>query len=95
MKIREAVETDLPVIVEIYNQSISGRMATGDITPITVESRLNWYREHSPTSRPILVLESDNIIRGWLSFQDFYYRRLAYHAIAELSIYMAPEYQAQ
>lgn len=92
MKIRDAFETDLPVIVEIYNQSIPGRMATGDITPITVESRLNWYREHSPTSRPIWVLESDNRIIGWLSFQDFYYRRLAYHATAELSIYIAPEY---
>lgn len=92
MKIRDAIETDLPVIVEIYNQSIPSRMATGDITPITVESRLNWYREHSAKSRPIWVIESENIIIGWLSFQDFYYRRPAYHTTAELSIYIMPEY---
>jgi len=93
MKIRDAIETDLTVIVEIYNQSIPSRMATGDITPITVESRLNWYREHSATSRPIWVVESEhNIISGWLSFQDFYYRRSAYQNTAELSIYIRPEY---
>jgi hypothetical protein len=30
MKIRDAVESDLPAIVEIYNAAIPGRMATAD-----------------------------------------------------------------
>jgi L-amino acid N-acyltransferase YncA len=95
MKIRDANLEDLPAIVEIYNSSIPGRMATGDTELISVENRLNWYEEHSPDHRPIWVMEStDKIIIGWLSFQSFY-GRPAYHATAEISIYIAPNYQNQ
>ena len=37
--IRNAVRADLPAIVEIYNQTIPGRMGTADTEKITVESR--------------------------------------------------------
>ncbi|MGB3403577.1 MAG: N-acetyltransferase family protein [Microcoleaceae cyanobacterium] len=94
MNIRDAVMTDLPAIVEIYNASVPGRMATADLEPISVESRLQWYEEHSPNSRPILVLEIEDKIVGWLSFQSFY-GRPAYQATAELSIYIRPGYQGQ
>lgn len=88
--IRDATEADLPVMIDIYNASIPGRIATGDLEPITVASRLTWYRQHSPTSRPIWVVESDHQIVGWLSFQSFYHGRAAYQATAEISIYIAP-----
>lgn len=81
--------------MSIYNAAIPGRIATGDIEPITVESRLTWYKEHSPTSRPIWVAESHAQILGWLSFQSFYYGRIAYHATAEISIYVAPAEQGR
>lgn len=35
--VRDAVEADLPAIVDIYNASIPGRMATADAEPVTVE----------------------------------------------------------
>lgn len=89
-KIRDAMEADLPAIVGIYNSAIPGRIATGDLDPISVESRLAWYREHSPTYRPIWVMECQGEIIGWLSFQSFYYGRSAYRATAEISIYVTP-----
>ena len=92
MKIRDAVETDLPAIVQIYNAAIPGRMATADLKPVSVESRLAWYREHSPNSLPIWVIESEQKIVGWLSFQLFY-GRAAYQHTAEVSIYVAPDRQ--
>ena len=92
MKIRDAVESDLPAIVEIYNAAIPGRMATADLKPVSVESRLAWYREHSPNSLPIWVIESEQNIVGWLSFQLFY-GRAAYQHTAEVSIYVAPDRQ--
>lgn len=95
MKIRDALLSDLPTIVDIYNASIPGRLSTGDTQPIAVESRLTWYKEHSPLSRPIWVAESEVGIMGWLSFQSFYYNRAAYQGTAELSIYIAPSYQRQ
>src|SRR5436190_19053132 len=92
MNIRDATETDLESIVEIYNASIPGRRATADTQPITTESRRAWFAEHSPQHRPLWVALMDNSIAGWLSFQSFY-GRPAYHATAELSVYVAPAYQ--
>ncbi|MCW6050515.1 N-acetyltransferase family protein [Microcoleus sp. A2-C5] len=92
MKIRDAIESDLPAIVQIYNAAIPGRMATADLKPVSVESRLAWYREHSPNSLPIWVMESEQNIVGWLSFQLFY-GRAAYQHTAEVSIYVAPDRQ--
>lgn len=92
MLIRDAVETDLSAIVAIYNAAIPSRMATADLEPVSVESRLSWFSEHTPGSRPIWVMEVDGVIAGWLSFQTFY-GRPAYHVTAEISIYVAPAYQ--
>ena len=48
MTVRDATENDLASIVGIYNTAIPGRMATADTTPVTVESRGAWFRDHSP-----------------------------------------------
>ncbi len=92
MTIRDAVEADLPAIVAIYTASIPGRMATGDLEPVSVTSRLAWFRNHAPTRHPIWALETGGSVAGWLSFQPFY-GRAAYRATAELSIYVAPDHQ--
>jgi L-amino acid N-acyltransferase YncA/catechol 2,3-dioxygenase-like lactoylglutathione lyase family enzyme len=91
---RDAVESDLPAIVEIYNAAIPGRMATADTEPVSVDSRHAWFREHAPESRPLWVMESAGAIVGWLSFQSFY-GRPAYHATAEISVYVSPAQQRQ
>jgi phosphinothricin acetyltransferase len=93
MTIRDAVESDLPAIVAIYNAAIPSRIATADLKPVSVESRLSWFNEHTPNYRPIWVMEVDGAMLGWLSFQSFYGGRPAYQATAEISIYVAPAYQ--
>lgn len=111
MKIRDAVERDLPAIVEIYNAAIPARIACGYTEPVSVESRQPWYQQHPANCRPIWVMEmeekvprpgkfsdsdvaeaSRQKIVGWLSFQ-FFYGTPAYHATAEVSIYINPHYQ--
>lgn len=92
MIIRDATAADLPVIVAIYNAAIPGRMATADTAPVSVESRVAWLAAHSPTTRPLWVWEADGTIGGWVSCQAFY-GRPAYHATAELSVYVAPTHQ--
>lgn len=93
MNLRDATESDLPVIVEIYNAAIPGRIAAGDVQPVTIESRLAWFREHTPDSRPVWVAEKDGVIVGWLSFQDFCYNRPAYRYTADLSIYISANHR--
>jgi phosphinothricin acetyltransferase len=92
MTIRDATQADLSAIVAIYNAAIPGRMATADTQPVTVESRRDWFHDHNPNARPLWVALENNIIGGWLSFQSFY-GRPAYRATAELSIYVAEDFQ--
>ncbi|HVA40894.1 MAG TPA: GNAT family N-acetyltransferase, partial [Candidatus Binataceae bacterium] len=92
MPIRDASIDDLAAIVAIYNAAIPGRLATADLEPISVESRRPWFNEHLPGSRPLWVLEEAGAIMGWLSLQAFHVRP-AYHATAEVSVYVAPDAQ--
>ncbi|MEM7715718.1 MAG: N-acetyltransferase family protein [Cyanobacteria bacterium P01_A01_bin.68] len=94
MIIRHANENDLPAIVAIYNASIPNRMATADLEPVSVQSRINWFNNRTPVKHPLWVLETGEVIAGWLSFQPFY-GRPAYHATAEVSIYIATKYHRQ
>ncbi len=87
---RIANENDLPTIVSIYNSTIPSRRSTADTTKVTVESKLKWFRQHSPDNCPLLVHEEENRVVAWVSFQSFY-GRAAYDHTAELSIYVSPE----
>jgi len=92
---RDASNSDLERIVEIYNTTISSRMVTADTENVSVESRQKWFDEHSPSKRPLWVVEdsAENII-GWVSFQSFY-GRPAYDSTVEISIYLDPDQRGQ
>lgn len=85
--IRNASENDLPAIVAIYNSTISSRRVTADTAPVSVESRLNWFQEHTPDFRPLWVVEEEQMAIAWLSFSSFY-GRPAYNKTAEISLYV-------
>lgn len=87
--IRNATETDLPAIVDIYNQSISGGWSTADTRPITVAERLEWFRKFDPARRPIWAAEADGHVVATTYLSSFYGGRPAYDATAEISIYVA------
>ena len=59
MYIRPATESDLKAIVEIYNSTIDSRVATADIHPVDVESRLSWFHDRDFARRPIWVVDLD------------------------------------
>ncbi len=86
--VRDATIADLPRIVEIYNESIPGRLATADLEPVTIEQRSSWFERHSPDRRPLWIAESAQGIVGWLSFESFY-GRPAYDATVEISVYVS------
>jgi L-amino acid N-acyltransferase YncA len=93
-KLKEAVLEDLPVIVDIYNSTISSRMVTADTKPVSVGERLAWFHSHNKEKHPLYIIISDEKIAGWLSFQSFY-GRPAYDATAEISIYMQADYRGR
>lgn len=90
LKYRDARLEDLPVIVEIYNSTVSSKMVTADTEPVSVDSKIKWFDEHNSKTRPLwVILNPDDEIIGWISFQSFY-GRPAYDATVEISIYLAP-----
>lgn len=88
LPVRDALETDLPAIVAIYNSIIPGRMVTADLEPVTVESRRPWLAAHDPARRPVWVVEDAGDVVAWLSF-DTFYPRAAYDGTAMIAIYVA------
>ncbi|MBA4188330.1 MAG: N-acetyltransferase [Planctomycetaceae bacterium] len=93
MHVRDAVEADLPAVLEIYNQSIPGGWSTADTAPVTVAERVEWFRKFDPKRRPLWVAEVDGRIVGWIGLTSFYGGRPAYDATAEVSTYIAKDFQ--
>ncbi len=91
---RIATIADLPRIVEIYNSTIPTRQSTADTEPVTIEARKEWFFRHKPDHRPIFVMEKDEKVVAWVSFESFYGRPAYFHT-AEISIYIDAQYRRQ
>jgi phosphinothricin acetyltransferase len=97
---RLATIDDLPAVVAIYNTTIASREVTADTEPISVESRVNWFHEHTPDKRPLWIIErADDAaaqpeVLGWISYSNFY-GRPAYSGTAEVSIYIAEAWRGK
>lgn len=83
----EAQREDLSRVVEIYNQIIPSRLATADLKPVTVASRIDWFNAFNHDQRPLWLLKEDGLIVGWVGLESFY-GRPAYQHTAEISIYL-------
>lgn len=89
LTIRQAVSSDLPALVEIYNYAILETTATFDLDKQSVADRQAWFDSHSKDSFPLLVAEEKGNVLGYsglLPFRD----KEAYRYTAELSIYVHP-----
>ena len=57
--VQRAKENDLADILTIYNQSVAGKQATANLTPVTMPERINWFNEHiNHVNRPIYVVKA-------------------------------------
>ncbi len=57
LKIRFANISDLPSIVDIYNQAIRSRCSTGDVEEFAVDQRIGWF-ENKSNLRPSITVPS-------------------------------------
>lgn len=96
---RDAVETDLPRIVEIYNHAVASRKCSCDLDPVTVDARRPSFLKHTPDHRPLWVAEDSAQPAqgpvGYLGFFHFMNERPGYFITADLAIYLHPDYQAK
>lgn len=87
---RYARYEDLSRIVEIYNEAVPTRLATADTEKVSLESKKQWFENHTREKHPTMVYEDEGQVLGWVSFEPFY-GRPAYAQTAEISIYLAQD----
>jgi phosphinothricin acetyltransferase len=81
-------ESDLPEILEIYNQSILTGKITADTEIVDMDYMKNWLKKHDEVQWPAWVMNNaENEILGFCSLNCFY-PRPAYNITSEISIYL-------
>lgn len=90
--IRDAVDADLPAIIDIYNAAIATRISSAQLEPITIKSRRDWLKEHSTDRHPFWVIESRGQVAGWLTIKEFI-PRCAYSGTVEVSVYVDEKFR--
>ncbi len=95
MNIRVAHVSDLPRIVEIYNQAVAQKGATADLTPVSVEDRRPWFEEHQDNNYPLWVADHNGSILGWCSLSPYRPGRMALRHTAEISYYIHRDHRGK
>lgn len=71
MQLRDAVESDLPGILEIYNEVIANSTAIYAEKPVSLPDRLAWFKARQEQKYPVLVAVDGTEVLGFISFGDF------------------------
>lgn len=79
---------DLASIVDIYNQAIKSRCATGDLDQFKLEDRIDWFKKFDPDKFPIYVAEVNKKVVGYCSISPYRTGRRAMASVAEISYYL-------
>ena len=90
LTLRPATETDLPALLEIYNDIILHTTAVYDYEPHTLDMRKAWYKAKVDGNYPVFVAEEDGRPVGFSSFGPFR-AWAAYRFTVENSIYVAAD----
>src|SRR5947209_7737117 len=70
VQVRPALITDLPSIVEIYNQGVEDGVATCDLNGFNSEQRRTLFHEHQGRY-PLWVAECGRSIVGWTALSQY------------------------
>jgi len=92
LKIRFADRNNLPSIVDIYNQAIRSKCATGDITEFTIEQRIDWFNKFDNEKYPLYIAEIDSKVIGFCTISPYRPGREAMDSVAEISYYIDYSY---
>lgn len=95
IKIRFATKADLPFIVDIYNQAIESRCATGDLTKFSLEERIAWFEKYDNENYPLYIACINNIVVAYCSISAYRPGREAMSSVAEISYYVHYSFHKQ
>ncbi len=86
--IRTADNSDLPSIVEIYNQAIRSKKATGDLDEFSLSNRVEWFESFDKEKYPLYIIEFKGEVVGYCSISPYRKGRRALSSVAEISYYL-------
>jgi L-amino acid N-acyltransferase YncA len=92
--IREANISDLPQILNIYNDVILNTTAVYDYDPHTPEMRAAWFKTKQEQGFPVFVMEDSGRIAGFSSIGPFR-AWAAYQYTVENSVYVDSAYRGK
>jgi len=88
LQIRFANIADLPSLVNVYNQAIRAKNATGDTEEFEVNDRVKWFEKFDLNEYPLYIAEVEGRIVGYCSLSPYRPGRIAMSSIAEISYYL-------
>jgi len=91
--VRDARKSDLPALLEIYNDAVLRSPATFDLEPQTLGQRLKWFSEHGRL-HPLIVAERSGHVLGYACLSDFR-DKPGYSKSAEDSVYVHRDAQGK
>ena len=69
--VRNAIDNDLPAMLEIYNEIILNTMAVWHEEPHTLEMREQWFSLKKEQGFPVLIAESQGVLIGFCTIAPF------------------------
>jgi phosphinothricin acetyltransferase len=93
MIIRTAESKDYSEIIKIYNHAVDEKFATADTDHVTLESRKDWFAQHSADTYPIYIAEENGEVIGWCSLSPHRPGRKALRTVAEISYYINKDHR--
>ena len=88
ISIRLAAESDLPAMLEIYNDIILNTTAVYDYEPHTLEMRKQWFATKQEQGFPVFAAEENGAIVGFSTLGPFRREWTAYRYSVENSVYV-------
>ncbi len=71
MEVRDAMESDLPGLLAIYNDVIANSTAVYTDTPVTLDDRRQWWQTRVASGYPVLLASDSSGVLGFSTFGDF------------------------
>lgn len=71
MQIRDALESDLQGITDIYNHAVAHTTAIWNEREVDLENRRTWFNDRAAAGYPILVAFNGTDVLGYASFGDW------------------------
>src|SRR3974377_1392415 len=71
MELRDAEQTDVPFILDIYNEIIANSTAIYSEQPTSLDERMEWFQARQRQGYPILVATSGQQVLAFASFGNF------------------------